>query len=235
MKAKLFVSAKLAEVRLPETNKAIVKKAKEDLEDFKARAISEIASDNLIEESEVQLQVVDAKAVKKFPVDQVVTQYIKETANQKSAKFALLKESLEEREVQLPEITPEMIAEAKAAAKPKKEPKAPKEPGEKKELKKRMTLEEAEALKEEWKNRKGEEFTFRPRGVEEDVTATMNGVVIDKRANMVLIRLKDADGQIYHKTPGELTDPAEKPVKKAAAIALTKTAPPKESIEPKGK
>ena len=93
MKAKLFVSAKKAEIRLPEGGKTITKTAKEELEAFKARAIKEIAEDNLIEEKDVQLQVVDAKAVAKFTVEQITEQYVKEAANQKSAKFALLQEA----------------------------------------------------------------------------------------------------------------------------------------------
>lgn len=242
MKAKVFVSTKKAEVRLPQGGKAIVKAAKESLEDFKVRAIAQIAADNLIDEAEVQLQMVDAKAVKKFSDEQVTEQIVKEAANQKSAKFALLAETLELREVALPEFTAEMIAEAKAAGKPAKEAKAPKEPKDPNApvvLKDRMTIEEAEALKDLWNTKKTGQVKFLPRKGTTEVAGTIVGVVIDKRVNMVLVRIKDEAGKIYHKTPESLGDhtaieiiPVVKPEAKAKKVVDEAPVAPAEKKAP---
>lgn len=220
MKAKLFVSAKKAEVRMPEGTKTISKLAKEDIEAFKARAIKEIAEDNLIEEKDVTLQTVDAKAVAKFTVEQITEQLVKEAANQKSAKFALLTEALTEKGAEIPEITPEMVAEAKAAAKPKKEAKAPKEPKAKKEPKQKVevTPEQIEAAKENV----GKIISLEKKG--ETVKGEVISIIEDKRVNRFYYRFK-VDGSISHTsiTADNLTFEAappkpvvEKPAKKKA-------------------
>ena len=221
MKAKLFVSADKAEIRLPEGGKTITKTAKEELEAFKARAIKEIAEDNLVEEKDVQLQVVDAKAVAKFTVEQITEQYVKEAANQKSAKFALLQEALTEKGAEVPEITPEMVANAKAAAKPKKEPKAPKEPKAKKEPKPKVEVTPEQV--EEAKTRIGQIISLEKKG--ETVKGEVISVIEDKRVNKFYFRFK-ANGSFSHVsiTADNLTFEAappkpveDKPAKKKAS------------------
>lgn len=69
----------------------------------------------------------------------------------------------------------------------------------------KMNPEAAEALKQEWLPNKGKTATFKPYNSNKDVTATIVGVIVDKRVNMVLVRLKDEDKKLYHKTPKELT------------------------------
>ena len=189
MKVKLFVSAKQAEVRLPEGGKSIVKKAKESLEAFKERAIKEITEDNLVEEASIQVSTVDAEAVKKFSVEQITEQYLKEADNQKSAKFALLKEALEEREVELPEI-PKAEKPAKAEKAPK-EPKAPKAP---------RVPKEVEAFDiEELKLNIGKVAKFKQHGKEE-TEGSIVGVSIDKKKGAPYYKLKLEDGTCYKRT-----------------------------------
>ena len=95
-------------------------------------------------------------------------------------------------------------AEARAKAKAEKQP--------------AMSLEEAEALKETWNTHKGAVCSFVPYSDAKAIEATIIGVVVDKRVNMTLVRLKDEAKKLYHKIPSALTivTPAPEKVDKAA-------------------
>jgi len=72
----------------------------------------------------------------------------------------------------------------------------------------------AEIVKTEWQPNKGNTYSFVPYKDAKPVEAVMIGVIVDKRVAMVLVRLKDEDGKLYHKVPLALTF-----VKKAEPVA----------------
>ena len=87
---------------------------------------------------------------------------------------------------EVPEITPEMVADAKAAAKPKKEPKAPKEPKAKKEPKPKVEVTPEQV--EEAKTHIGQIISLEKKG--ETVKGEVISVIEDKRVNKFYYRFK---------------------------------------------